>query len=190
MKFRLIRWAYTVEGQPLEAFAKGSVVHVPALPARCAEGLAETSPSSDWASRRTLRSTNAPESMIEICCDHSANSKLLAQWAARAPPVRGLARSPEETVPPRRRLSAPQGRIHRARTGRVWASVTIVATVRTRRSRTAGHRRPSSKFHGRSYIAHPRVQELCDLARLDSARRASKIPDRRWGGPWAGDRST
>ena len=36
----------------------------------------------------------------------------------------------------------------------------------------------------------PWVCELCDLARLDSARRASKIPVRRWGGPWAGDRST
>ena len=188
--FRPIRWAYIVEGHPPRGRRQRLHCSCPSAAGSLREGLAGRSPSSDRASRRTLRSTNAMVSMIEICRDHSAN---LNCW--RSGPIalrrwRGRARFA------RRNSSAASAALCTVRLSALRSSGTSRPASRPSPryertgGRTAEHRWPSPKFHGRSYIARPRVREPRDLARLDSARRASKIPVRRWGGPWAGDRST
>jgi putative transposase len=76
----------------LEALARELDRSHPGAAASLREGLAETLTSAGWAYRPpspvTLRSTNAIESMIEICRDHAANVKrwrdgrLVLRWTA------------------------------------------------------------------------------------------------------------
>ena len=66
-------------GRPRGARQASSIAPIPAPPLRCAKDWPRPSPSAASVSHptlaRTLRSTNAIESMIEICRDHSTNVK-------------------------------------------------------------------------------------------------------------------
>jgi ABC-type nitrate/sulfonate/bicarbonate transport system substrate-binding protein len=95
----------------LEALARELDRSHPGAAASLREGLAETLTIGRLGVpptlARTLRSTNAIESMIEICRDHAANARALAgradgaaldrRWDGRGPPA----------VPPRQRLPTP-----------------------------------------------------------------------------------
>ena len=127
----------------LEALARELDAH-PGAAASLREGLAETLTISRLGVpptlARTLRSTNAIESMIEICRDHSTNVKrwrdgqMALRWCAA-----GHARG-EEAVPPRQRhLHLPA--LRTALDAHVAAGVTPRTTLRKRRwphSRQAG----------------------------------------------------
>ena len=105
---------------PLEVLAKGLDRSCPGAAGSLCEGLAETitigrlgvPPDVALHQRYGVndRDLSRPIGQLER----------LTQWADRPPPdSRAGALAREETVPPRRRLSAPQSLAHRARTARV-----------------------------------------------------------------------
>jgi transposase-like protein len=103
----------------LEALARELDRSHPGAGASLREGLAETLTIGRLGVpptlARTLRSTNAVESMIELCRDHAANARALAGRADAAALGRRRHGRGSQAVPPRQRLPAPASSTGRAR---------------------------------------------------------------------------